>query len=282
MNNPLNRRMFRQSGISKQPTGILASSPELMTTAQKAMMKGKPIKAQSAVSVNTTKPGSIFTDKSYIEQLKDLAEYFKNLELKRSPRELFDKVKDTVNQNVNLFGDDTPRITIYPNRIVQDLETDLANKTNNLINVAKTNVDAEDEKGQTDKANALDSQLGIKEDTFENKINARVDAIKKLFNKDVDEKDIRTDLAYNVTMTGLLIAAGESPDTFTNVAKGLAAGLGTFGKAKGEEVARKRKEDQAVKLLATEFELKQEAEPDQIRTLRILEKNPELLAISKR
>ena len=282
MNNPLNRRMFRQSGISKQPTGILASSPELMTTAQKAMMKGKPIKAQSAVSVNTTKPGSVFTNKSYIEQLKDLAEYFKNLELKRSPRELFDKVKDTVNQNVNLFGDDTPRITIYPNRIVQDLETDLANKTNNLINVAKTNVDAEDEKGQTDKANALDSQLGIKEDTFENKINARVDAIKKLFNKDVDEKDIRTDLAYNVTMTGLLIAAGESPDTFTNVAKGLAAGLGTFGKAKGEEVARKRKEDQAVKLLATEFELKQEAEPDQIRTLRILEKNPELLAISKK
>ena len=288
MNNPLNRRMFRQSGISKQPTGILASSPELMTTAQKAMMKGKPIKAQSAVSVNTTKPGSVFTNKSYIEQLKDLAEYFKNLELKRSPRELFDKVKDTVNQTVDLSGENTPRITIYPGQIVggpntvNTVETDLANRTNNLINVAKTNVDAEDEKGQTDKANALDSQLGIKEDTFENKINARVDAIKKLFNKDVDEKDIRTDLAYNVTMTGLLIAAGESPDTFTNVAKGLAAGLGTFGKAKGEEVARKRKEDQAVKLLATEFELKQEAEPDQIRTLRILEKNPELLAISKK
>jgi hypothetical protein len=143
-------------------------------------------------------------------------------------------------------------------------------------------VDAKDNTGQTDKANALDNQLGIKEDTFENKINARVDAIKKLFNKDVDEKDIRTDFNYNLMMTGLLVAAGESPDAFTNLAKGLAAGLGTFGKAKGEEVARKRKEDQAVKLLATEFELKQEAEPDQIRTLRILEKNPELLAISKK
>ena len=283
MNNPLNRRMFRQADMSKQPVGILASSPELMTTAQKAMMKGKPIKAQSAVSVNTTKPGSIFTDKSYTEQLKDLTEYFKNLELKRSPSDLFGKVKDTVNQTVNLFGEKDPlRIEIRPNKIIQDYETDLANKTNNLINVAKTNVDAEDDKGQTAKANALDSQLGIKEDTFENKINARVDAIKKLFNKDVDEKDIRTDLAYNITLTGLLIAAGDSPDAFTNVAKGLATGLGTFGKAKGEEVARKRKEDQAVKLLATEFELKQEAEPDQVRTLRILEKNPELLAVSKR
>ena len=56
MNNPLNRRMFRQSGMSKQPVGILASSPELMTTAQKAMMKGQPIKAQNAVSVNLNRP----------------------------------------------------------------------------------------------------------------------------------------------------------------------------------------------------------------------------------
>lgn len=281
MNNPLNRRMFRQGGMSKQPMGILASSPELMTTAQQAMMKGKPIKAQNAVSVNTTKPGSVFTDKTYTQQVKDLVEYFKNIDFKRSPRDLFNKVKDTVNENVNLLGTDEPRIKIYPN-IVQDIDTDLANKTNTLINVAKTNVDAKDNTGQTDKANALDNQLGIKEDTFENKINARVDAIKKLFNKDVDEKDIRTDFNYNLMMTGLLIAAGESPDAFTNLAKGLAAGLGTFGKAKGEEVARKRKEDQAVKLLATEFELKQEAEPDQIRTLRILEKNPDLLEISKK
>ena len=56
MNNPLNRRMFRQDGMSKQPMGILASSPELMTTAQKAMMNNKPIKAQNAVSVNLNRP----------------------------------------------------------------------------------------------------------------------------------------------------------------------------------------------------------------------------------
>ena len=53
MNNPLNRSMFRQAGMSKQPMGILASSPELMTTAQKAMASGQPIKAQNAVSVDT-------------------------------------------------------------------------------------------------------------------------------------------------------------------------------------------------------------------------------------
>ena len=34
MNNPLNRKMFREMGMSKQPMGILASSPELMNAAK--------------------------------------------------------------------------------------------------------------------------------------------------------------------------------------------------------------------------------------------------------
>ena len=50
MNNPLDRKMFRQVGMSKQPMGILASSPELMTTAQKAMMSGQPVMAQSGTA----------------------------------------------------------------------------------------------------------------------------------------------------------------------------------------------------------------------------------------
>ena len=53
MNNPLDRKMFRQAGMSKQPMGILASSPELMTTAQKAMMNNQPVMAQVGTSVNT-------------------------------------------------------------------------------------------------------------------------------------------------------------------------------------------------------------------------------------
>ena len=53
MNDPLSRKMFRQAGMSKQPMGILASSPELMTTAQKAMMSGQPVTAQVGTSVNT-------------------------------------------------------------------------------------------------------------------------------------------------------------------------------------------------------------------------------------
>jgi len=47
MNNPLNRKMFREAGMSKQPMGILASSPELMTTAQQAMASGQPVRAEN-------------------------------------------------------------------------------------------------------------------------------------------------------------------------------------------------------------------------------------------
>ena len=65
MNNPLDRKMFRQAGMSKQPMGILASSPELMTTAQKAMMSGQPIKAQNAVSVNTEPYNAPYTQANY-------------------------------------------------------------------------------------------------------------------------------------------------------------------------------------------------------------------------
>jgi len=53
--NPLQRRLFRlqQPGMSRQPMGILASSPQLMTAAQKAMMQGQPMKAKTGASVNT-------------------------------------------------------------------------------------------------------------------------------------------------------------------------------------------------------------------------------------
>ena len=96
MNNPLNRRMFRQSGMSKQPMGILASSPELMTTAQKAMMRGKPIKAQSAVSVNTN-PANINSP---------LVNYFRN---------------NPPLQTIKNFATDTADKFMINNEIIADL-----------------------------------------------------------------------------------------------------------------------------------------------------------------
>ena len=54
MNNPLNRAMFRKKAMAQSgPQGIMASSPELMTAVQRAKAKGKPVRAQTGVSVNT-------------------------------------------------------------------------------------------------------------------------------------------------------------------------------------------------------------------------------------
>jgi hypothetical protein len=51
-------------------------------------------------------------------------------------------------------------------------------------------------------------------------------------------------------MTGLLIAAGESPDAMTNLAKGAAAGLVGYGEAVGEEREEVRKEETVIALQA--------------------------------
>ncbi len=63
-------------------------------------------------------------------------------------------------------------------------------------------------------------------------------------------KDIRTDFGYNMMMTGLMIAAGQSPDAMTNIAGGLAKGLAGYGKAAGEAAQAESKEEKALKLMA--------------------------------
>jgi hypothetical protein len=51
--NPLNRKMFRDPRAARRATGILASSVPLMTSAQRAMAQGEPMRAQTGASVNT-------------------------------------------------------------------------------------------------------------------------------------------------------------------------------------------------------------------------------------
>ena len=53
MMNPMNRRMFRDPRAARRATGILASSAPLMTSAQKAMAQGQPMRAQTGAAVNT-------------------------------------------------------------------------------------------------------------------------------------------------------------------------------------------------------------------------------------
>ena len=98
------------------------------------------------------------------------------------------------------------------------------------------------------KADAVDEALNIK-GTRKERTEQRYEMLKELLGED-KAKDIRTDAGYNLMMTGLMIAAGQSGDAMTNIANGLAKGLAGYGKAAGEAAQAEAKEEKALKLMA--------------------------------
>lgn len=106
-----------------------------------------------------------------------------------------------------------------------------------------------DAKTESQKAKGVDETIGITGNRKE-RIEKRKAVLKELLGERA--KDIRTDANYNLMMTGLMIAAGESPDMMTNIAKGLAMGLKGYGEAVGEEAQAVTKEDRALTMMAAE------------------------------
>ena len=98
----------------------------------------------------------------------------------------------------------------------------------------------------------IDSAVSEKTGKAPNKkemVKAEMEILKEFFGEKTS-KDIRTTASYNLMMTGLMIAAGESPDAGTNIAKGLAAGLKSYGDATGEAAKEREKLEQALGLQA--------------------------------
>ncbi len=93
----------------------------------------------------------------------------------------------------------------------------------------------------------MDETLNI-QGTRKERIEKRKEVLKELLGDRA--KDIRTDANYNLMMTGLMIAAGESPDVLTNVVKGLAVGLKGYAEAVGDEAQAVTKEDRGLMMQA--------------------------------
>jgi len=102
-------------------------------------------------------------------------------------------------------------------------------------------------KTESQKAKAMDETLNI-QGTRKERIEKRKEVLKELLGDRA--KDIRTDANYNLMMTGLMIAAGESPDVLTNVVKGLAVGLKGYAEAVGDEAQAVTKEDRGLMMQA--------------------------------
>ena len=112
-----------------------------------------------------------------------------------------------------------------------------------VVDMVRNAQDNPENKTAKQKADATDSILNIKN------LKERKALLKNLLGEE-KAKDIRTDAGYNLMMTGLLIAAGQSEDAMTNIAKGLAGGLQGYGTAVGEEAQAERKLDRDLSMLA--------------------------------
>jgi hypothetical protein len=121
-----------------------------------------------------------------------------------------------------------------------------------MLAKAQSSADGDGKKTEKEKAKETDSILNIKS------IKERKEFLRELLGES-KAKDIRTDANYNLMMTGLMIAAGESPNAMTNIAKGLAGGLKGYGDAAGEEAQAERKLDRELGLLAYQDVEKREA-----------------------
>ena len=57
-----------------------------------------------------------------------------------------------------------------------------------------------------------------------------------------EDKDIKDDASFNLIMTGLLIASGDSPDALTNIARGFANGLKMYADNISDKKKRKKRD----------------------------------------
>jgi hypothetical protein len=100
----------------------------------------------------------------------------------------------------------------------------------------------------------IGSALGFK--NFENlSLDERKTLYSSILESTVGDKgSIKSDKDFNLIMTGLLIAAGDSPDALTNITRGLAQGFKMYGDSLDDD----RKEKREIQLTATKLAIQAE------------------------
>tara|TARA_R100000541_G_scaffold8347_2_gene15935 strand:+ start:5949 stop:7649 length:1701 start_codon:yes stop_codon:yes gene_type:complete len=288
MNNPLQRKMFREAGMSKQPVGILASSPELMNAAKgyekggtyqdrvireaqnyapefsfqnipaaipdipilgrpKFKMFNSPGENDGLGEIGTSKIGDTLKeekDKKAVENqniepnIENINNTNKNILDKKNEEEFDVKKLMPFGQNLNVRGKQELSATEDPN-----LASASGDVTTAMQKVATaTTKDFKDTNiaGTTYNKAINDLTSQINKEGREIGLDDVYDEGIKLLNydpRDLEKNydaDRRQAFWFNLMNAGLQIAAGESSNALTNVAKGLGSGLQSFGKDVGE------------------------------------------------
>ena len=278
MNDPLRRKMFRQAGMSKQPMGILASSPQLMNAVKGYNLGGAiQIPMYGQMKPRTNSNMQIEPDVSQIENLGIASDFgetketapvdiFKNPAIdsefiNKTNKKIIEEKKNETNKKIvdssivkdkesfpkgsNLglkTNDDSSFKPSLTNQFRNQLNkvTDIQKKAVADLNSANVTADQYKLGGKTvaqriEGFTTLINQKG-KEPTL---ADIKDDAI-KLLQFDPDKLDERFDedkqasVWLNMMKAGLAVAAGESSNALTNIAKGFSFGLDQYGKDIGK------------------------------------------------
>ena len=125
------------------------------------------------------------------------------------------------------------------------------------------------DKTNKQKADANDAALGIK-GTRKERIEQRYEMLKDILGEEKAD-DIRTDVGYNLMMTGLMIAAGQKPRRDDKYCWWTCQRSSWIGKATGEAAQEARKEDKALKIMAIKEDAAIEAREAEAKAARELE-----------
>jgi len=269
MNDPLQRKMFRQAGMSKQPMGILASSPELMGAVKGYNLGGAVGSTGNLDQLFGTSKFNIMRNKGDTLGLGEIGSSKigdKLSELKKETEDKNKNIEPNVEPNINNINKnilekenkeefDVNKLMPFGKNLNLRGKQDLSAAEDPGLITAKADVTASMQKvatattkdfKDTDIAGTTYNKA-IKDLTGELNKEGKEIGLEDVYDEGIkllgyDPRDLeknydsdrRQAFWFNLINAGLQTAAGESPNALTNVAKGLGAGLQSFGKDVGD------------------------------------------------
>jgi len=251
--NPLQRRLFRlqQPGMSRQPMGILASSPQMMEAARRNMNQGPlPGYAHGGLHTNNTlRNPAIYGNTSTQDMeaaLDTMAATNQRPTISTVPvssvtnpinatnASILDRTIATADPRIKSFAEDSRTMMQQNRKTVDDL---LANKPTRETDIAALGGSVNEAYEDLFKAVGEDVKSfdDYKLSDYEDKAlevlgyDPSSDDPQKQGIKEAADDDKKASIWLNLMKAGLAMAAGESENTITNVAKGLAFGLEGYG-----------------------------------------------------
>tara|TARA_R100000329_G_scaffold109041_2_gene89557 strand:+ start:1796 stop:3367 length:1572 start_codon:yes stop_codon:yes gene_type:complete len=236
--------MFRVPGTSRQPAGILASSPQLMEAAQRNLLQPATVQGpltgvgpdmfgvqRRQVSAVTAPPPAALSSDVLPESKPPVP----------SKPEDFGKVDQRSASMVKGLVDNLNEQKTATDNILKGVPS----RNDAIIGGKSINQlygDLEEKMGQ--EAPALkDYNLADFEDLAMESLGYKKG---ELGPSEVADKDRRTSFWLSLIKAGLATAAGESPYLLTNLARGLSFGVESFGKDLGDINQREREDNRAI------------------------------------